>query len=727
MTILNFMKKKVIIPGLITAGVAAFLSFKMASNSPETDKVEQVSILSTVMQVINRGHYAPKPLDDSLSNKAFTAFFENLDFEKKFFYAKDIESLEKYRYQIDDQVKVESLEFFEQANALFIKRVQESEAFYKKILAKPFTFDANDSLNIDGKKVDYVKNEKEMEERWYAHLKYRTLAKYYDLKETEEKKAKDSTGYKMRDFATLEKESREAIEKVQERYFKRLMKLNTNDRFAVYINSITGTIDPHTDYMLPSDKKRFDEMMSGGFIGIGAALQETDEGGVKISSLIPGSPAKKAGKLKVEDHILKVGQGNEVPVDIMGYALEDVIKLIRGKKGTEVRLTVKHQDGTTEVVSLVRDQISNEEAFAKSAIINKDNKKVGYIYLPDFYADFSNQNTGRRSGEDVKKEVEKLKHEGVDGIILDLRNNGGGSLTDCVEMSGIFLGPGPVVQVRSSGNRVTPMASRATEALYSGPLAIMVNVGSASASEILAAVMQDYKRAVVVGATSFGKGTVQNIVPLDNFVDSRLAQQILNAFNKAKNGETDYDGIGSLKLTISKFYRVDGGSTQLKGVTPDILLPDAYAALDNIGERKDPASLPWDKIKAANYKLWPVQPAYATLKQNSEARVSKDKTFDLIKQTSEKLKAKNENNYVPLSFEAYNKYVKEMKKINDEIEELEKTQPHHIDIKVLNVDAKAQASDTAAVNKNKEWIKNLQKDVYIYETTNIINDMISSK
>ena len=559
-------------------------------------------------------------------------------------------------------------------------------------------------------------------------MKYRVLLKYTDLKENEDKKVKDSANYVAKPFDVLEKEAREAILKVQERYFKRMNKLNDNERFAIYVNALTGAMDPHTNYMLPQDKKRFDEMMSGGFIGIGAGLFQTDEGNIKITSLVTGSPAWKTGKLKVEDIIYKVAQGDALPVEIEGMEIDDVIKLIRGKKGTEVRLTVKHQDGSSEVVPIVRDQVSSEETFAKSAIIEKDHKKIGYIYLPEFYADFSGKNTGRRSGTDVLNEVEKLKAENVEGIILDLRNNGGGSLTDVVEMSGIFLGSGPVVQVRSNGDNITPLKSRASEPLFDGPLAIMINVGSASASEILAAVMQDYKRAVVVGTTSFGKGTVQNIVPLDQFVDARVGRQILDAFNKAKKGESaDYDGIGSLKLTINKFYRVNGGSTQLKGVTPDIILPDAYEQIENIGERKDPSALPWDKITAARYPLWYEQPNIDFLKRKSESRIQSDETFKLIRRTGDRLKKQQDNYVVPLSQIDYAKYLEESKSITKELEDIEKKQPHNITIFNPNIDMAKINVDTTSQNKNTEWLKNLKKDVYVYETSNIVIDMLNAK
>jgi carboxyl-terminal processing protease len=604
-----------------------------------------------------------------------------------------------------------------------VKRVGDAEGYYKEILQKPFTFNGNDEVEMDSKKLAFPKNDAEMKTRWETYLKYRVLVKYEDLKEAEEKKVKDSVKYKAKDFATLEKESRETILKVQDRYFKRLKKLNDNDRFALFINSITGTEDPHTDFLPPEDKKRFDEMMSGSFIGIGASLQQQEDGKIKVAGILTGSPSWKQGKLKADDVILKVAQGNQAPVDIDGMETDEVVKLIRGPKDTEVRLTVKHTDGTNEVVPIIRGKVDMEETFAKSAILENKGKKVGYIYLPEFYADFNGNGSGHSSFRDVQNEVIKLKAEKVDGIVLDLRNNGGGSLSDVVDMAGIFIGKGPVVQVRGSGNQSITLKSQNPEPIYTGPLAIMVNNGSASASEIMAAAMQDYGRAVIIGTNTFGKGTVQKLVSLDQFVNSSMRDQIIAAFNKAKGGDASYDGIGSLKLTIQKFYRVNGGSTQLKGVAPDINLPDPYEQLDNIGERKDHAALPWDKITAADYNLWSAPPAIDFLKSNSEKRVAANSTFKIIQQTAERLKKQQDNNIVSLNEQKFIAKQKEAEALSKKIEELDKVS---IPVTVSNLksDLSRVNVDSTSKLKNNDWLKALKKDVYIAETANVMNDWI---
>jgi carboxyl-terminal processing protease len=697
----------------------------MGGEGEEGNETENKTILNTVMAVLEQGHFAPRPIDDAFSQSVYDKTLENLDYEKKFFLQSDVDALNSYRNKIDDEIKDNSLEFFDKVNNTFIQRVNGAEKYYKEILQKPFSFNGNEEIELDSKKISFAKDEPALRTRWERYLKYRVLAKYEDLKEADEKKVKDSANYKAKDFATLEKEARESITKVQDRYFKRLKKLNDNDRFALFMNSITGSEDPHTDFLPPEDKKRFDEMMSGSFIGIGASLQQTEDGKIKVAAIITGSPSWKQGHLKAEDVIVKVAQGDQAPVDVEGMETDDVVKLIRGPKDTEVRLTVKHADGTTEVVPIIRGKVDMEDTFAKSAIIENKGKKIGYIYLPEFYADFNGNGSGHSSGKDVANEVIKLKAEHVDGIVLDLRNNGGGSLTDVVDMAGIFIGKGPVVQVRASGNQSVTLKSQNTAPIYTGPLAIMVNNGSASASEIMAAAMQDYGRAVIIGTNTFGKGTVQKLVSLDQFVNSSMRDQIVAAFNKAKGGEAEYNGIGSLKLTIQKFYRVNGGSTQLKGVAPDIVLPDAYEQLDNIGERRDKAALPWDKINAADYKLWDSPPAIASLKAGSQKRVAANETFKIIKQTGERLKVQQDNNIVPLNEAKFVAKQKESEALSKKLEELDKISSP-VNVMNLRSDMAKVNIDTTSKAKNADWLKALKKDAYISETANVLHDWISS-
>lgn len=719
---LEFMKTKILIPSLIFGALAAFLSFRYI-NTYAQPKGQNAIIQQTVMALMQEGHYAPIELNDAFSKAVFDKTIESVDYDKRYFTAEDYKNLQKFQYEIDDEIKMGNTAFFTALNDLFVKRITEAQTFYKPILSKPFNFETNDSIELDGKKLSFAKNTKELKDRWELGLKYRALMKYIDLQKVEKQLVKDSAGYTAKNDVELEKEARASVEKMQDRYFKRLNKMNENDRFSIYMNALTNAEDPHSDYFPPEDRKRFDEMMSGNFIGIGAALQITDEGQTKVTMIITGSPSWQQGQLKENDIIEKVETAeNQAPIDIEGYEIEDVVKLIRGKEGTVVKLHVKHKDGTRQIISIKRGKVETEDTYAKSNIIENVGKRIGYIYLPEFYTNF-NGNGGRTSGEDVKKEVQKLMAEQVDGIVLDLRNNGGGSLGDVVDMAGIFIGTGPVVQVRGRGDYLNTLRSQESEAIYKGPLAIMVNGGSASASEILAAAMQDYGRAIIIGANTFGKGTVQKVVGLDPFVAPDARKAIIDSWIAAKNGDAKFEGIGSLKLTIQKFYRINGGSTQLKGVTPDILLPDAYELLDDFGERKNPSALPWDKIKAASYTKTNSIPDAEKLAQDSKARVSNNSTFQLAKQTALRLKTQQDHNVYPLNITKFRAKLAEGEAISKKLEEIDSSRTK-LDVINLKTDLARVNIDSSSKEKNKKWINALKKDAYLNETVNVLDEWI---
>ncbi len=500
----------------------------------------------------------------------------------------------------------------------------------------------------------------------------------------------------------------------------------------MYMNTITQSEDPHTDYFPPKEKRSFDEEMSGTFFGIGAVLSPGDR--IKIIEILPGSPCYKQGELKVNDLILKVGQGSAEPVDVEGWDIADVVNLIRGKNGTEVRLTVKQMSGAIKVIPIIRGQVQEEGKFAKSVIINSKDGPVGYILLPEFYSDFQHIN-GRRCSEDVKKEVLKLKAEGVKGIILDLRMNTGGSLTDVVDMAGLFIDHGPIVQVKSSDAGPMMLPDNDNGTIYDGPMAIMVNQESASASEIMAAAMQDYKRAIIVGTTTYGKGSVQKIISLDEYLDipTRMKLKFDNNGSTSsgktgnttlKNNSQDDDGIGSigaLKITIQKFYRINGGSTQLRGVTPDIILPNPYEMTDE-GERHEKSALKWDEIPPAPYKIVPNPVDAAKLAMLSKSRIDNNPGFKIIEENGAHIKKEQEDNSYPLNEVKYRKEIDDNNALAKKLEDLQKaTTPYEI----FNTkeDKERISSDSALTKRNTDWIKNLKKDIYLNEVVNIINDM----
>nr|MBP6456061.1 carboxy terminal-processing peptidase [Chitinophagaceae bacterium] len=643
--------------------------------------------------------------------------------------AQNMSSFEKYKYSIDEEFKNGSTEFYKLVQSKYLEQLPLVKKYALEALDKPFTFDGNDEIDLSGKKQSYALNNDELKNRWEKSVKYRTLVRFVELKEEQEKAIiekveKEKTNkiktIKVNQIDTLikteielEQKARESVKKNMEYYFRRLDKIGNTERFGFYCNAITQYLDPHTNFFAPQDKKRFDESMSGAFFGIGAVLQ-SKEGVCSISQIVTGSPCFEQGSLKVGDVILKVAQGEEEPVDINGWDLEDVVQIIRGKKGSEVRLTTKHLNGSIEIIPIIRDKVEMEATFAKSIIINEGYKKFGFILLPEFYADFGGNNGGRRCSVDIQKEIEKLKAEKVDGIILDLRNNGGGSLGDVVDIAGFFIPSGPVVQVKSRDSKPEQLYDENPGVLWEGPLAIMINGNSASASEILAAAIQDYKRGIIIGSNSFGKGTVQRVFNLDDFYRGSAKSVLL-----ADGSSSELKPLGSLKLTVQKFYRINGGSTQLKGVTPDVIIPDSYDLLD-LGEKKDKHAIPWDQIASADYEPYKIF-NLNTLIAKSNIRVQNNPIFGLIGENAKRLKEQFDNNTYSLNEKKYKEEIAEAKKISDKMEELNKNKTL-LKTYQMKVDLDLIASDTAAITKSKDFQKLIQKDAAIFETVNIMKD-----
>ncbi|HAN66816.1 MAG TPA: tail-specific protease, partial [Chitinophagaceae bacterium] len=565
---------------------------------------------------MEEGHYSPRKIDDAFSRDVLARFTKDLDDDKSIFLQSDINAFKKFEKDIDDEIHGKELQSFYEIASLYNKRFDEVMGFYSAMLDKPFDFSINEKIVLDSDKNAYPKNEAERKEVWRKRLKYAVLTRYSDLLDEREKN-KDKKDFVSKPDSTLEREARDQVRKQLGRYFSTRKNRETEEEhFSTFVNAITGIMDPHTTYFPPIDLRSFNESMSGRFYGIGAQLKEED-GKIKIASLVSGGPAWKSGELMENDEVIKVGQGDLEPVDVTGYSVPDAVKLIRGsEKGTIVKLTVKRMDGTIKVVSLVRDDIKLEDTYAKSAIINGD-YKIGYIYLPEFYADFERPN-GPRCAVDVAREIEKLKAEKIDGIIVDLRGNGGGSLYDVVQMAGLFIEDGPICQVKGRDERPYILRDKDKNVQYDGPLAVMVDQTSASASEIFAAAIQDYKRGVVIGSSStYGKGTVQRNIPLNPEND--------NIFSAKKT-----EDLGSVKLTLQKFYRINGGATQLKGVTPDIVLPDRYEYL-KFREKDNPLSLKWDEINRADYRSWNSMINTDAIVQMSRDEVNKNETFNKIR------------------------------------------------------------------------------------------------
>ena len=660
-------------------------------------------LLEMLMSALDQAHYSPLKVNDDFSEKAFNLYLKRIDTNKKFLLKEDVEQLSKYKQKIDDEIQNGTLEFYELSNSLITKRIKEKELWSKEILSKPLDFTKDDEYETDGDKTHFASTEADLENEWVKMLKYQVLSRLDEALTGQEKaKAKKDTVFTEKSFDSLEVDARRKTLKANEDWFKRLNKISSKDRYSAYLNTITGLYDPHTEYFAPKDKKKFDQSMSGQFEGIGARLQQKD-GILKVSEIIVGSPSFKQGELKAGDEIHKVAQGLNEPIDITNMDMDDAIELIKGKKGTEVRLTVKKPDASFKVIPIIRDVIEMEETYAKSAILN-NKKKIGYIYLPMFYADFT-RNGAHKCSDDIKKEVEKLKKEGVEGIVIDLRDNGGGSLQEVVEMAGLFVPKGPVVQVKGKSGMPNIMENRSSKVVWEGPLAVMVNHGSASASEILAAAIQDYKRGVIIGTQSFGKGTVQSFLDLDQYV--------LPQFDSLRP-------LGSVKITMQKFYRVNGGATQLKGVTPDVALPDPYEFLE-IGEKDMDYPMPWDEISKATYQEFSMI-NYEKIKKASSERVKQSAAFKLIEAEAKELKAKKDDTKYNLKLEKYRAEQKQMREQNKKYDGL-KLEIKGFSADLLLSDKDLMKSDTTKFNKETKWVKNVAKDNYIFEASNVLNDM----
>ena len=699
------MKRLPLLLVMLAGGI--FLAFNTMGTGKKTPPSKYERILQSIGVILTQGHYKPKDINDAFSKKVFIKFLGDLDPEKNILMQEDVNALKKYETRIDDEIKGQPVEFFLEAGKLFNRRVDEAAKIYKEILAQPFDFTKDESIVTDPKKLSFAANKEALRESWRKRLKYLTLDRYVELQDIRDKN-KGKEGFVAKTDAELEKEAREKVGKIMDRTFDRYRyKFNDDDKFNVFVNAITTTMDPYTEFFPPVEKRYFDEQLSGRFSGIGASLQY-DEGNIKIASVLTGSPAYKSGQIEVGDVVMKVAQGNEAPVELTGYVVEDAVKIIRGKKGTEVKLTLKKKDGTLKTVSIIRDEIVQDETFARSAVIDNGTSKIGYIFLPEFYADFENPN-GARSAVDVAKEVMKLKAEKVDGIVIDLRNNGGGSLYDVVQMAGLFIEEGPIVQVKDRDGNPMVLRDKDKSVLYNGPLAVLVNEFSASASEIFAAAIQDYGRGIVLGSTStYGKGTVQRSYGLDpetNFMSSN-------------------SDLGSIKLTLQKFYRINGGSTQLKGVVPDVVIPDQYEYL-RFREKYNDEAMPWDEINKANYSKWKSDYDLQSIKNMSNARIANTPSFKMIQETTEWLSKQNDKEY-PLNIV---KFKEEQKKIRATVKQMENLLKleHEMNMGFLPQDAQRMAADKDKAERYNSWLKNMSKDIYLDQAVKSINDMVNQQ
>ena len=662
------------------------------TNKKFSDPNKDRLLMEVVKYVVEKGHYKKISIDDNLSENLYYSFIKQLDNQKRFFLKSDIREFEKYKYLLDDQIKEYNLSFFNLVYQRSKIRIEEAKSYYEELVNNKFNFNLNENIDLDFEKKEYARSKSEIKNRWRKQLKFSTL---------------DIASLKLGDTLSvindrIYNESIAIVKKNTEDYFEFITDLDRDDWYSNYLNAFLTQLDPHTYYFQPEDKERFDVNISGKFTGIGARLTKT-EGNIKVVEIIIGGPVWKDKLLDVGDIIIKVAQENEEPVDIVGMKVDDAIKLIKGPEKSIVSLTVKKLDGSIKEVQITRALVELEELYAKSTLIEENDIRYGYISLPKFYVDFSNYKN-RNSAEDVKNEIIKLKNNGIEGLILDLRNNGGGSLQSVVDMTGLFIEKGPIVQVKSIGNRKQVLYDRNSEIVWDGPLVVLINEMSASASEILAAALQDYERAVILGSKkTFGKGTVQNVIDLNKFISN-----------------SDFD-LGALKITTDKFYRINGESVQLEGVKSDVIVPDSYMHIFN-GEKDEENPLAWDKIDPAMYNPWINEGSLDFISSNAQSRVNDNNYLKLISKRADWIEKQQKNKIIPLKFLTYQNYLDENKNKTKEFESLSKYS-NDLNFKLLKSEKDYIMSNKELLSNRNRWHKNLTKDIYISEGVNILKQL----
>ncbi|MFD2726924.1 carboxy terminal-processing peptidase [Hyunsoonleella rubra] len=690
---------------LLLVLLLAFASCSFTSktfDNPDKDKL----LVQVITYVLQQGHFDPIQINDQFSEELFEDYLERIDPVKRYFYQSDYKEFQKYKTEIDDQLKAFDITFFNVVHERMLQRIDEAKSIYKEVLAKPFDYNIDETFDTDYENIDFVSNKKQMKERWRKQLKFSTLSNYDDIHEEEKRAKENDPSYVMKTEVEIEKQAREATLKSLNIYFNdNVDDLTREDWFSTYVNTIVEEFDPHTYYLAPRSKEDFDQQMSGKLEGIGARLQKRMDY-IKIVELISGGPAWRSQLLEVEDVILKVKQEDEEhPIDIVGMRINDAIKYIKGPKGTKVTLTIKKVDGTIKDVTIVRDVVELGETYAKASLVEKGDKKFGIINLPRFYVDFQDYKN-LNAAIDVKKEIERLKDEGMEGLILDLRNNGGGSLPAVVDMAGLFIKDGPVVQVRSTGQPKEVLKDRDRSIVWDGPLVILVNELSASASEIMAAAMQDYKRAIVIGSKqTYGKGTVQNVYNLNNLVRNNTSGDL-----------------GALAFTTQKYYRINGGSVQLEGVKSDVQVPGRYSFID-VGEKEKENPLPYDEIDPADYEIWDNYFDYDNTISKSKERMSGNDQLKLIEENAKWVKSKIDETVFSLNYKTY----KNQLELNEEeAKRFDAISDYKTNLTFVPTKFEKQLfeNDTTSLREKRErWYENLSKDVYVEEAVHVLEDL----
>ncbi|THV58499.1 carboxy terminal-processing peptidase [Chryseobacterium candidae] len=680
--------------------------FAFGFRPPGNEEEKMQIIMVNTKNILSYLHYSPKPINDAYSKEVYKQYFESIDPTKTYFLQSDMDEFRKYETKLDDYLNTGDLTFYKLTVDKLSQRIDEIDTMTKDIFSKPINLEEDEILTLEPKLKNAPANKQQQYNEWRKYVKYNILQEIESLNRKSEKKKDDSTNEensskpKILSQDEKIKKATENVKDLLEEKFIRFRKRQKMDSFTVYMNAYTHIFDPHTNYYSPQGRKDFEMDFKGKIIGIGAVIKEK-KGSLYIGTLSIGAPAWKTKQLTEGDKILKIKSTPDTePVNVVDMLSGEAIKLIRGEKGTPITLTVQKKDGTIQEVTMNREEISIEDTFAKSIIVNASDKKYGLINLPKFNADFEDKD-GRNASDDIKNEIIKLKEQNIQGIVLDLRGNSGGSLTEVGDIMGLFMDAGPYVQVKDGNGKITTLKNKNEAPIWNGPLVILQNELSASAAEILAGVMQDYGRAVIMGSpVSYGKGTVQVFVDLNRFL----------------NTEEDF---GSVKLTIQKYYRITGESTQRKGVSSDIPMKDIFSYAE-IGEKYDDYALAWDKIPGTTFNKQNFLNIQALQKVSAE-RIAKNDNYKLLLEYAQWRENLGKEKTVPLSIQKYSGLMKQRKTEDDKFKIL-KTWENGLTFTMYPKDIEREKNDAAFKSKSEAWIKNLQKDLYLREAINIVED-----
>ena len=688
----------------IAAGFYLLTAISVPSKKEFVSNDKDRLLIELISHVIQRGHFNVKSLNDDMSEQIFHTYLESIDGQKRFFLQSDYREFAKYMYRIDDQLRNLDLTFFDLTYQRLILRMNEVENLYMSLLSRPFDFERKESFDTDYEEQLFPLSSTSRAEKWRKQLKLSTLSVLYDKVEEAKKKNEESTAEHVSpSWAVLEQEARETTRENMENYFNLMNELERKDWFDVYLNAFVLQFDPHTNYFNPDDKDRFDMNMSGKFEGIGARLSKRDQA-IKVVDIIVGGPLWRDQLMEVGDEIQLVRQDEGDAVDIRSMRLDDAIKLIKGPKGSTVYLTIKKVDGTIQTIPVKRDLVVLEESYARSSVINRLDQRYGLIHLPKFYVDFKSYKE-RNAAHDVEQEIVNLKEAGVEGLIIDLRNNGGGSLQTVVDIAGLFIDKGPIVQVKSTVSKTEVLRDRDNKTLWDGPMVILVNELSASASEILAAALQDYERAIVLGSKqTFGKGTVQNVVDLNRFLSN-----------------STYGNLGALKITTDKFYRINGGSTQLEGVKSDVITPDRYSYVD-VGERDEDNPMLWDQITPLIYTKWHGYLNYNEVIKKSQDRVNNHPIFKLVDQDAKWVEQRQNDKSITLNYQQYVSELEADRTYSDQFDAV-KEYNNKLKFTVAPAEQERIMADSIFREKRERWFSDLTADFYVEEAVNILDHL----